>query len=54
MIDDLIEIAGAAAVDIATDKAARRHRWVRVAGIVGGLLLLAALIAVLYVTIQYS
>ena len=30
MIDDIVEIAVAASADIAIDKAAKRHRWVRI------------------------
>lgn len=54
MIDDLIDIAGLAAADIAIDKAAKKRRWVRVAKVVGGLLFLAMLASAIYITVKFS
>ena len=54
MIDDLIGFAAAAATDIAIDKTAKRCRWVRVLRAIGGLLFVALLIALIYVTLKYS
>ena len=54
MIDDLIGFAAAAATDIAIDKAAKRSRWMRVLRAIGGLIFVALLIALIYVTLKYS
>lgn len=54
MIDDLIGIAVAAATDIAIDKAAKRRRWARILKAISGLLFLALIIALIYVTVKYS
>jgi len=54
MIDDLVELAGLAATDIAIDRAAKKRRWVRVARAVAGLLFLALIVSVIYVTVKYS
>lgn len=54
MIEDLAELAAAAATDIAIDKTAKRHRWVRVLRIIGGLLFVALVAALIYVTFKYS
>jgi threonine/homoserine/homoserine lactone efflux protein len=54
MIDDLVELAGLAATDIAIDRTAKKRRWVRVARAVAGLLFLAFIVSVIYVTVKYS
>mgnify|MGYP007094549023 CR=1 FL=1 len=54
MIDDFAELAVLAATDIAIDKAAKKQRWVRIARAVGGLLFLALIAGVVYVTVKYS
>ncbi|MEK6663954.1 MAG: hypothetical protein AABY73_08840 [Pseudomonadota bacterium] len=54
MIDDLIGFAAAAATDIAIDKAAKRSRWARILKMFGGLLFVALVIALIYVTVKYS
>ena len=54
MINDLVEIAVAASADIAIDKTAERHRWMRILRAIGGLLFLALIVVVIYVTVKYS
>lgn len=54
MIDDIVEIAVATSVDIAIDKAAKRHRWVRIMRAIMGLLFLALIFAFIFVTFKYS
>ncbi|HYN53127.1 MAG TPA: hypothetical protein VES38_00290 [Methylotenera sp.] len=54
MIDDLVEFAIAASADIAIDKASKRRRWVRILRALGGLLLFAIIMALIYVTFKYS
>jgi hypothetical protein len=54
MIDDLIEIVGAAAADIAIDKTAQKRRWVRALKAISGLLILALIAGAIYVTVKYS
>jgi len=55
MIDDfIIEIASAAAADMAIDKAAKKRRWVRVLRAMSGLLFLALIAGAIYVTVKYS
>jgi hypothetical protein len=53
MTDDLIEVAGAVAADIAIDKAAKKQRWVRSVKVVIGLLYLALIASAAYVTVKY-
>jgi len=54
MIDDLVELALAAAIDVETTKAAKKHRWVRIFRALVGLFFLAVLAAGIYVTYKYS
>ncbi len=54
MIDDIIELAVAASADVAISRAAKRHRWVRVFQVIVGLLFLALLVALIYITVKYS
>lgn len=54
MIDDLVGLALAAAIDVESIKAAKRHRWVRIFRALAGLLFMAALGAGIYVTFKYS
>jgi len=54
MIDDIVEIAVAASVDVTIDKATKRHRWVRIVRAIIGLLFFAIIFALIYVTFKYS
>lgn len=54
MIDDLTELAVAAAIDVEAAKAAKKHRWARILCTLGGILFLAVIAAVIYITIKYS
>ncbi|MBI5751700.1 MAG: hypothetical protein HZA59_06085 [Hydrogenophilales bacterium] len=54
MIDDLVGLTAAAATDIAIDQAAKRHRWARILKMFNGLLVLAFVILLVYVTVKYS
>jgi hypothetical protein len=54
MIDDLVEIAVAASADVAIDKAAKRHRWVRILRAIFGLLFFVLIFALVFVTIKLS
>lgn len=54
MIDDLVELAVAAAVDVETEKAAKKHRWVRILRALVGLLFFALIVAAIYITFKYS
>jgi hypothetical protein len=54
VIDDIVEIAVAASADIAIDKAAKRHRWVRIMRAIIGLLFFALIFALIFVTFKYS
>ncbi len=54
MIDDLVELAVVAAIDVEVDKAAKKHRWVRVLRATIGLLFLYAIVALIYLTVKYS
>lgn len=54
MIDDIVEIAVAAAADIVIDKAAKRHRWARIMRAIIGLLFFALVFALIFVTFKYS
>ena len=54
MVDELIDLAVAAPADVAIDKASKHHRWVRIVRGVIGLLLIAFVIVLIYVTVKYS
>jgi len=54
MIDDLIGLTAAAATDVAIDQAAKRHRWARILKMVSGMLVVALVILLIYVTVIYS
>lgn len=54
MIDDLIELAVAAAIDVETGKAAKKHRWARILRALVGLCFFALIVGAIYVTIKYS
>jgi hypothetical protein len=54
MIDDVVEVAVATASDMAVDKAARRHPWVRGLRAIGGLLFILLIVALVFVTLKYS
>lgn len=54
MIDDIVELAVAAAIDVETERAAKKHRWVRILQALVGLFFLAAIIGVIYITFKYS
>ena len=54
MIDDLVELAVAAAIDVEAEKAAKKHRWVRILRALVGLIFLALIVGAIYVTVRYS
>lgn len=54
MIDDLVELAVAAAIDVEAEKAAKKHRWVRILRGLVGLLFFALIVAAIYITFKYS
>lgn len=54
MIDDMVEIIAAASADTAIDKAAKRHRWVRIMRAIIGLLFFALVFALFFITFKYS
>jgi len=54
MIDDLLEIALAAAIDVEAGKAAKKHRWLRIFRALVGLCFFALLAGAIYVTIKYA
>ncbi|MDO9393748.1 MAG: hypothetical protein Q7T42_07235 [Methylotenera sp.] len=54
MIEDIAEIAVAVSTDIALDKAAKRHRSARIVRAIIGLLFLALVVALIFVTFKYS
>ncbi|MBI4996890.1 MAG: hypothetical protein HZA64_14765 [Rhodocyclales bacterium] len=54
MIDDLAELAIAASIDVAAEKAAKKHRWVRIVRGFVALLFLAALVGLVFITVRYS
>lgn len=54
MIDDLVELALAAAIDVETEKAAKKHRGVRVFRALVGVFLLVVIVGAIYVTVEYS
>jgi hypothetical protein len=54
MIDDLVGLAVAAAIDVEAQKAAKKHRWVRIFRALVGLFFLALIVGAIYVTVKYS
>ena len=54
MIDDLVELAVLAVIDVEAEKAAKKHRWVRILRAFVGILFLSLIVGVIYVTIKYS
>jgi hypothetical protein len=54
MADDGLILALAVALDVALTRGAKRHIWVRVINGILGVLFLALLAAVIYVTFKYS
>ena len=54
MIDDLVGLAVAAAIDIEAEKAAKKHRWVRILRALVGLFFVALIVAAIYITFKYS
>lgn len=54
MIDDLVGLAVAAAIDVEAKKAAKKHRWVRIIQALVGLFFLALIVGAIYVTVKYS
>ena len=54
MIDDLVELAIAAAVDVGIDKTAKKHRWARILRALSGLLFFALIATAIYITFKYS
>lgn len=54
MIDDLIELAVLTAIDVEAEKAAKKHRWVRVLRALVGMLFLSIIVGAIYVTMKYS
>lgn len=54
MIDDLVDLAIAAAVDVEAAKAAKKHRWVRIVRALGGVVFIGLVVAVIYITFKYS
>jgi hypothetical protein len=54
MIDDLAEFAVAAAIDVEVEKAAKKHRWVRILRALFGLFFFALIVGAIYVTVKYS
>ena len=54
MIDDLVEMAVVAAIDVEVEKAAKKHRWVRTVRAAIGLLFLFAIAGLIYLTVKYS
>ena len=54
MADDFLGLIAAAAADIAIANAAKRRRWVRILNVIGSLLVVALIVALIYVTVKYS
>lgn len=54
MIDDLAEFAVSAVIDVEAEKAAKRHRWVRILRGIIGLLFIVAIAGLIYLTFKYS
>ena len=53
MPDDFVDLIATAALDAATHRAARRHRWVRIVGAAMRCVLVLLLLAVVVVTFAY-
>lgn len=54
MIDVLIEFFLFASTDVAIDKASKRYRWARILRTIMGLLVVAIIIGLIYITVKYS
>lgn len=54
MIDDLVELAVAAAIDVEAEKGAKNHRWVRIFRALVGLFFFALIVGSFYITVKYS
>lgn len=54
MIDEIVDLVLAATVDVATAKAARRHRWVRIIQAIVLVLFVAVVVAAIYLTFKYA
>lgn len=54
MIDGITELAIEASLDVATEKAAKRHAWVRVVRTVVGLLFVAMIVGAVYLSFKYA
>jgi len=54
MIDDLVELAVAAAIDVEAEKAAKKHRWVRILRALVGVFFFALIVGAIYITVKYS
>ncbi|WP_168735146.1 hypothetical protein [Pseudothauera rhizosphaerae] len=54
MIDDVVEFAVAAAIDVEAEKAAKRHRWVRILRAIIGFLLIVTIAGLIYLMFKYS
>jgi len=54
MIDDLVELAVLAVIDVEAEKAAKKHRWMRILRVLVGLLFFSLVLGAIYVTIKYS
>jgi hypothetical protein len=54
MIDDLVELAVAAAIDVEAEKAAKKHRWGRILRALVGLFFFALIVSAIYITVKYS
>ncbi len=54
VIDDLVELAAAAAIDVEAEKAAKKHRWVRILRVLVGVLFFALIVGAVYITVKYS
>lgn len=54
MIDDLVELGLAAAIDVEAAKAAKKYRWARIFRALVNLFFLAVFAAGIYVTFKYS
>jgi ABC-type multidrug transport system permease subunit len=54
MIDDLVGFVVTVAISVKADKAATRHRWVRILQAIIGLLFFAAVVGLIYLTFKYS
>ncbi|MDR1995864.1 hypothetical protein [Azonexus sp.] len=54
MIDDLVGLAVAAAIDVEIERAAKKHRWMRILQVFVGVLFLVAIVGLIYITVKYS